>query len=318
MILLKIILFFFLLTLAAITVMAQGYFTSSVPKDIGYKKVNNIRMPLTEEVYQPQIFRDHDNSPELIRKERISVEDIFYYSFNGTLVIDSVLRKRIYYNRNGDIEQIVIFNGNDTFSTSSILYNADYFPTLASTRLKGGNIHSEQFIEYQYDSLGLEKFVFSYNGDTSTLIIEEKFYDVNGQCIKIMRKINNRDFQLSNDFSYDSLGKLITSNTYTGVETLFEYKGIPLKELNVYQKAGKDKVKQEAFFFNEKMQIIKVIKWIVRTKLKTNDLKPLEVEQMDKESVSEFAYYVNGAIQQKVLYIENEIATIRRHYYKRL
>jgi hypothetical protein len=252
------------------------------------------------------------NTKDLIQKNNIQRERIFSYTFRKKGIKDSSLFASLEYDSMGNmIRKLEAKPYEDKITTIRYEYNPDHsihrkmtdYPAPAT----GTSIE-----EYVYDSVGNIDQVYTYNPDTTSLVIEKNVYDEKRQLISRYTRKGSGEFFLTKRYYYSEDGRSSKEESFNGLGAPGNYNvkeyDSTLNKTSWYVETKTGKEPQGTYFLDSTGRCIRYVGALKEIPFPGNTT-------IDHPVTEEFTYNPDGTVFECNGIIDNKDHKIFRHYY---
>ena len=144
----------------------------------------------------------------IMKENKIIKELVYEYTKHKDNMLDSVLSAVIFYNVSGTrLEKWQLFDQQKIIQ--KYIYQYDESNRIFGLQIRSDDPNTELAnIVVEYDTIGRELNMYTYNHDTTQLSIRHKEYDQHGYLTRVYTRIGNDSFYISHRYYYDEENRL--------------------------------------------------------------------------------------------------------------
>ena len=259
-----------------------------------------------------------ENPKTILIKNKIKNQTVFEFSSFKRNSDSIKINEKTYDSDENLISENTFSLGKLSIRESYIYSNDKKLYKINQEFLKPNNTWTKQYV---YDSAGNEIKEYSYNIDTTALIIIMNIYNNKNQLSECYRKENNDSFRLSKKYYYNENGIATKIEIYNSKGILSAGYSYIVDTNNYYKVAyfqnTEDPKQKEEFIFNKANQCIKVNGFarqpIVHIDDDNNYARKVEIKIISE--TEEYEYNIDGTLFQVKTTIDKKLNKVRRYYY---
>jgi hypothetical protein len=256
-------------------------------------------------------LNNRQNSPEIIKANKITKEVVYTYRFNKNGIKDSSVLGTVYFDSLGGtlIEKME----KDKYPINCI--NTYYANGRLRTTVRNGHDASSFTTYFEYDSYGNEIYNYEFNKDTTFLTVKHRIYDEKNRKIALELKTGNEPFYTTRKYYYDEKNNLSKIESYGRDGKMiysysFEYSADGRDKI-IYLDGSERKRKVAEYVFNADSQCVKE----EEIEEYSTSLNPNSSSKGFQNTAWETTYNSDKTIQELDIYYEGKKTKIFRHFY---